>query len=63
MKVYNVRMQDDETDFTVGIATTEEKAQKMAEILSKVDGFENFEFNYFETETDVLVVNNKRIEF
>lgn len=54
MELYLVRAQNDENDMAIGVATTEEKAQQMVDVLRKtnyyanysVDGFLNLEYNY-----------------
>lgn len=72
MELYLVKAQNDETDMTVGVATTEEKAQQMVDALEKmnyfanfsVDGFENLEYNYYKITPDTLELDAKtKIEF
>ena len=57
MKIYCVRMFNDEIDMVAGYATTEEKAKKMIEILKNTDGFECCEYEYFYVFTDTLEIN------
>lgn len=69
MKLYLVRAVNDEMDITVGVATTEEKAQKMIDVLMQTNYYENFssvdeafeslEYFYSEIETDTLTLDQK----
>ena len=62
MKIYCVRMFNDEIDMIVGYATTMEKAEKMIEILENTDGFENCEYEYYYVFTDTLEINDKLVQ-
>lgn len=61
MKIYCVRMFNDEVDIVVGYATTEEKAKKMINILSNTDGFECCEYEYYYVFTDTLEINDAAV--
>lgn len=69
MKLYLVRVGNDEMDIAVGVATTEEKAQKMIDVLKQTSYYENLssvdeafrslEYFYSEIETDTLTLDQK----
>ena len=64
MKIYCVQMiNDDIGEVVMGYATTEDKAKKMIEVIQKTDGFEDYEYEYYYVHVDMLIINNKMIEF
>ena len=63
MKLYVAVLIDEYgEEFVFGYATTEEKAQKMVDILRSTDGFENYDFRIRFANTDTLIVNDTEIK-
>ena len=62
MKIYCVRMFDNEIDIIVGYATTEEKAKKMIDILMAKDEFKDYEYEYYYAFTDTLEIDDDIVQ-
>jgi len=62
MKIFCVKLIDyDGDDYTVGYATTEEKAKKMIGVMKSTDGFEDYNYEYHWAYTDMVIINNKEV--
>ena len=63
-KMYCVQMlNDDIGEVVMGYATTEDKAKMMIDFLSQMDGFDDYEYEYYWVYVDAIVINGGKIEF
>lgn len=65
MEMYCIEGTDyDENIIVIGYTTTEEKAKRMVEVMRETDRFDSYyEYKYRKIYVDMLIINDKKIEF
>ena len=58
-----INYDDGDKNLIVGYATTEEKSKKMIDVMKETDGFESYDYEYYKVYVDMLIINDKKIEF